>query len=149
VKQYFLICLYQSNESERASNRFDSFPQILFARMSQRDNLKKFVLMKSEVQNAGSAGLNSHLHTYLNFSNSERGGIELAVKVIPSLSNEVYARRLCTQDKLPHRKIGGRYLFTRFELESWMAEGAPIPASQWAKEFRQRDYVSGLEKQVA
>ncbi|NRA49985.1 MAG: helix-turn-helix domain-containing protein, partial [Phaeodactylibacter sp.] len=90
------------------------------------------------------AGIPSFLHTLFNFSTTERGGIELAVNVIPSLSNEVYARRLCTQDKLPHRKVGGRYLFTRFELESWMAEGAPIPASAWAEEFRQRDYVSGL-----
>lgn len=102
-----------------------------------------------KVQSKGCAGISSFLHTYFNFSNSERGGIELAVNVIPTISSVEYVRQLCNRDKLPHRKVGGRYLFTRFELESWMAEGAPIPASAWAEEFRQRDYVSGLEKQVA
>lgn len=106
----------------------------------------------NEMQKKGIGGhryVDSHLHTLLNFSTTERGGIDLAAKVVPTISHPVHIRRLCTQDKLPHRKVGGRYLFTRFELESWMAEGAPIPASAWAEEFRQRDYVSGLEKQVA
>lgn len=91
----------------------------------------------------------SHLRTLLNFSLSERGGVELATEVVPTISHPVYVRRLCQEDRLPHRKIGGRYLFTRLELETWMAEGAPTPASEWAAEFRQRYCIDTIMESEA
>lgn len=66
----------------------------------------------------------------------ERGGVELACEILPNTSSTDYVYKLAKAGRVPCRKIGGRYEFSRMELAVWMAAGAPQPATKWAEEYR-------------
>lgn len=73
----------------------------------------------------------------------ERGGVELALEILPySSTNYIY--QLARIDKIPYRKVGHLYEFSRRELEAWKDAGSPQPAMQWAKEYRERLNVESL-----
>lgn len=68
----------------------------------------------------------------------ERGGVELAAEILPNTNSADYVYKMARAGRVPCRKIGGRYEFSRLELTVWMAAGAPQPASKWAEEYRAR-----------
>lgn len=72
----------------------------------------------------------------LNHSLDENGGVELALNVLPNVSNQHYVYQLARAGRIPCRKIGGRYQFSRLELTAWIADGSPQPATSWAAEYR-------------
>lgn len=66
----------------------------------------------------------------------ERGGVELAAEILPNISHPHYVYKMAREGRIPYRKVNGRYLFSRLELEAWIAAGAPQPATRWAEEYR-------------
>lgn len=80
------------------------------------------------------------------FSIDDYGTIPLALEILPTVSNYRHCQRLAKSGKIPHRRLNGRYVFSRSELEAWLFEGAPQPAMKWAKEYRERLKVDLLEE---
>ena len=68
----------------------------------------------------------------------ETGGVELACEILPNTNHPHYVYRLAKDGRIPCRKVNGRYLFSRLELEAWITDGSPQPATKWAEEYRAR-----------